>query len=83
VEINVAALWHNRKYFLQKYFLQGRLICGTAYCILRHMKEQTKARTVRLPLSTWEKFTELMNHFGGRVWLEQAINRLHKRVFGK
>jgi len=47
------------------------------------MKEPTKARTVRLPLSTWEKFTELMDHFGGRIWLEQAINRLHKRVFGK
>ena len=47
------------------------------------MKEPTKARTVRLALSTWEKFTDLMNHFGGRIWLEQAINRLHKRVFGK
>lgn len=47
------------------------------------MKEPTKARTVRLTLSTWAKFTELMAYYGGRVWLEQAIDKMHRRVFGK
>lgn len=63
----------------KKFRLQSAKPCR----ILCHMKEPTKARTVRLTLSTWAKFTELMAHYGGRVWLEQAIDKLHRRVFGK
>jgi len=41
--------------------------------------EPTKAASVRLPLSSWDKLRTLMQT-KGRGWLEKAIDREHKKL---
>lgn len=43
-------------------------------------KEHTEAHGVRLPVSYWIKLRSLMQHHGGRKWLEKAIDREVKKA---
>lgn len=42
--------------------------------------EQTESHGVRLPVSYWIKLRSLMQHHGGRKWLEKAIDREVKKA---
>lgn len=44
--------------------------------------EKTKAMSIRLPLSVWVKLRQLMQ-LKGRTWLEKAVQREHRKEFGK
>ena len=46
-------------------------------------KPETKASAIRLTLDCFVMLRELMQHYGGRAWLEKAIVREYKKVFGK
>jgi hypothetical protein len=44
--------------------------------------EKTQAMSVRLPVSVWVKLRQLMQ-LKGRAWLEKAVQREHRKEFGK
>jgi len=44
--------------------------------------EKTQSMSVRLPLSVWVKLRQLMQ-LKGRTWLEKAVQREHRKEFGK
>jgi len=44
--------------------------------------EKTQAMSVRLPFSVWVKLRQLMQ-LKGRAWLEKAVQREHRKEFGK
>lgn len=44
--------------------------------------EKTQAMSVRLPVSVWVKLRQLMQ-LKGRTWLEKAVQREHRKEFGK
>jgi len=44
--------------------------------------EKTQSMSVRLPMSVWAKLRQLMQ-LKGRAWLEKAVQREHRKEFGK
>lgn len=44
--------------------------------------EKTQSMSVRLPISVWAKLRQLMQ-LKGRAWLEKAVQREHRKEFGK
>lgn len=49
---------------------------------MTNKEDPSLAQSVRLRSSHWVKLRELMQFYGNRQWLEKAIDREYKKIFG-